>query len=81
MQTPKSRDEAMIKTYRYCLKGTAARGQIWETVGTVDCEFREVFNAAMRESFQHRFAVGQLPNIGCAGPYDVVQVEITNQSN
>lgn len=67
------------KTYTFEIGGTGANGQTWTAKGTVSAEFVDVFNAAMRESFEQitggRAVFGK-PGLGCNGPYDIDRVVI-----
>jgi hypothetical protein len=68
-----------IKTYTYTVSGTAADGQTWETVGTIACEFVDVWHHAMRCSFEDLTkgeAVYGQPGVGCQGPYDIDKIVI-----
>lgn len=67
----------MIKTYKFKIEGSAARGQTWETSGKVadlTNDLRDVVSQAMKESF-NQLTKGQAvfgqPGIGCSGPYGI----------
>jgi hypothetical protein len=73
-------------TFHYAISGTAAHGQTWNVSGTVEVEAirpRELgraLEAAMRESFDqltHGRAVYGSPGLGCAGPYQILELTLT----
>jgi hypothetical protein len=69
----------MIKRYCFTMESRASGGQTWKTSGEFDCEFNDVFDAAMRESFRQLMAgraVYGHPGLGCSGPYDIVKLSI-----
>jgi len=74
----------MIKTYNFEFEGKAARGQTWKASGQIDDDANNlmaVFDTAMRLTFQQLTsgkAVFGKPGVGCAGPYDITRITITN---
>lgn len=68
-----------INTYKFEIEGTGANDQTWITMGTVACEFHDVFDSAMEETFQQLTdgkAVYGKPGVGCRGPYKIDRVAI-----
>lgn len=66
--------------YHYTMRGTAADGQGWETVGTIDIgagRFGQLAEIALRETFdkltQGKAIFGK-PGVGCRGPYRVTDL-------
>lgn len=69
----------MRRTYQYAVHGTAAHDQTWSMSGTVVCEWHEVFELVMRESFRGLTggkAIYGKPGVGCTGPYDIREFHI-----
>ena len=72
----------MIKHYRFMLEGSSANGNSWTTSGSFDCEFPEVWDRAMEETFHQLtkgLAVYGKHGLGCRGPYDIHRVEIKQE--
>jgi hypothetical protein len=74
----------MRKSYHFAVSGSGAEGQTFHCLGEVLCEFSEVFDAAMTESFRQLTngrAIYGSPGVGCRGPYDIqsVSIEQVNQ--
>jgi hypothetical protein len=69
----------MRRPYTFTLKGSAAGGQSWTTTGSLTCEFHELMELVMQETFQQltagRAQFGN-PGLGCRGPYDITEVSI-----
>jgi hypothetical protein len=64
----------MIKSYRYTVEGSGSQGQTFTTDGIISCEFHDVLNTAMLDTFDKLTkgrAVFGKPGMGCAGPYDL----------
>ena len=64
----------------YIAEGIAASGQSWKTTGTVEVEWIDAFDAAMRDSFRQLTggkAVFGKPGVGCRGPYEIRRFELT----
>jgi hypothetical protein len=69
----------MIRLYNCTLRGTAAKGQTWETKSICEGELDDVYLQARQKSFwelTHGKAVYGSPGLGCNGPYTVTSVEI-----
>lgn len=69
----------MNKNWKFEIKGTARGGQDWTTSGYLLCEFNQLFDAAMRASFEQLTegkAVYGKPEQSCMGPYDITHVTI-----
>lgn len=69
----------MNKSYKFEMRGTAHDDQTWTTEGYVYCDFNDIFDRAMRSSFEQLTngkAVFGKPGIGCRGPYDILSVLI-----
>lgn len=74
----------MQRPYAYVIKGTAAHDQTWESSGVVTCEFVEVFNEAMKASFQaltNGEATYGKPGLTCTGPFHITSFLVTQKNN
>jgi len=65
--------------YRYTVSGTAAGGQTWEVVGTLQIKPSN-FALGLDKTMQYTFdrltsgnAVFGQPGVGCSGPYNVTK--------
>jgi hypothetical protein len=78
-------DKPIMKHYRWQMKGNAARGQTWETSGTVSvrlADFPSLMDRIMADNFHqltHGKAVFGYPGIGCQGPYDILELSIRQE--
>lgn len=67
---------------KYTVEGTASDGQTWMTEGSVNGDFPDCLEDAMRAAFQQltggKAVFGQ-PGIGCRGPYKIKRFELIPQ--
>ena len=83
MTTPKV--ARLTDLYRYTVSGTAAGGQTWEVVGTLDIRpgnFALALNKTMQFVFDRLTsgnAVFGKPGVGCAGPYGITKFNLEKE--